>query len=249
MKRLLIILLILFVSIATFLIVIELQFNRLKSSPFFYEKQPQKFWSHRGYSLKEKPYSIHDIQHAVSKGFDGIELDLFYSTELNTFLVAHHEPISDTLFIEDVLDVSRNSIHYWFDLKNLNSQNVDVIIARFLELNISYQLKNQFLVESKNAKNLNKLTEKGIHTCLWLNSPRPQKFIMFHFSKIVNKLTLVLFDFDAISIPYFIYKNKEYQDFYKFNTCTWMGEDMVDLYKNDAANNKQLKIILIDRME
>lgn len=249
MKRVLIILFILFAIILTFFIVVQLQFNGLKSSPFFYKNQTQKFWAHHGYSLKGAPYSILDIQFAVNEGFDGVELDLFYSPELNTFLVAHHEPISDTLLIEDVLDVSGNLIHYWFDLKNLNSQNVGEVIIRLEELNELYQLQHHFMVESKDAKNLQQLTEKGIHTCLWLNSPRPQNFFRFHFWKMVNKITLVFYDYDAISIPYYIYKNKEYQDFYKFNTCTWLGNDMVDLYKNDAANNKQLKIILIDRVE
>lgn len=247
MKRALTILFILIAFVSAIFIGVQFQFNRLKATPFFYENQPQKFWAHRGYTIKGAAYSLNDFQRAIDDGFKGIELDLFYSIELKTFLVAHDIPVEDTLLIEDVLNETKNSFYYWFDLKNLTNQNVDEVITRLEKLNESYQLQHHFMVESKDAKNLHQLTKAGIHTCLWLKTPRPQQFFSFYFWKTINMLTLIYYDFDAISIPYFMYRYQEYESFYKLNTCSWMGEEMVELYINEAVENKQLKIVLIDR--
>ncbi|MBX2959506.1 MAG: hypothetical protein KF732_06065 [Flavobacteriales bacterium] len=247
MKRAFIVLFILIAFVSAIFIVVQIQFNRLKVPPFFYENPPQKFWAHRGYSINGADYSPNNFQLAKNAGFEGIELDLFYSIELKTFLVAHDMPLEDTLLIEDVLDETQNSFYYWFDLKNLNSQNVDEVITQLETLNESYQLQHHFMVESKEARSLYQLTKARIHTCLWLKTPRPQQLFQFYFWKTINMLTLMYYDFDAISIPYFIYRYQEYESFYKLNTCSWMGEEMVELHKNDAANNKQLKIVLVDR--
>lgn len=226
------------------------KFKKHKSDSFLKEYPlNQKMWPHRGYSVINQNYRLEDISLAAQKGFFGIELDLFFSIEKRDFLVTHELPVKDTLWLSDLLNTNKNRFFYWFDLKNLSRDNVDSAFEALQTINKNYRLNNQFFIESKEAKELAILKNKGINTCLWIKTPNKNKLFSYYYWRYKNKWDIVYYDFSTVSFPADLLDKQEYQDYNHLNICTWTNKSDSNQLDDILLNHQQIKVLLFDRVE
>ena len=137
--------------------------NSITQNEFSFDSN--KIWAHRVNTLEE-----------VEKKnilFEGMEIDLIYSSYINNLYVAHNE--SDTLrniLLEDWLKHIPNPEKnwYWLDMKNLNKKNAELIAALLVDILGSYEIMNKTICESKDVKALTVLKNNGIAISYWINS-------------------------------------------------------------------------------
>lgn len=239
---------ILVILIRILIFFVDYQFKQLIMEPSFFNEDTQKFWPHKSYSMKGGQYSIESIQQAKKDGFKGVEIDIQYNRKLKTFLVAHDQTIIDTLLLEELLDVTKNELLYWFDLKYFEDQDEEEILLCFNRINEKYQLQNRFIIESKVSNKLKFLSEQGLNTCLWISTPNPEERLKFYFWNLKNKLAILNGDFNAISMPYDLYKKTDYQEYNHLIIHTWVGNDLLDLDRQKIVDDENLKIVLFDRI-
>lgn len=225
---------------------INYKFNKLEVSATFFNQAQQKFWAHHGFSKKGESYSVQNIEKAFEMGLKGVELDLFYCKDLNSFLVVHDVSEKDTLILDDVLNSVKIKGAFWFDLKNLNKDNSTQVIELLTTLNNKYELKNNYIVESKNAKQLNSLSEAGIYTCLWV-IPTQNKFFTNLYRWFKNKINLLLYNYSAVSMPYYYYAREGRELYGNFPIHTWISSKEFSNNKEVLLKDDKLKVVLFDR--
>lgn len=122
-----------------------------------------KVWAHRANS-KEKLNS-------ALKYFEGVELDLIYDLEDNSFDVNHNLTESISLNFKDYLNSieGKNYPFLWLDMKNLNKENCKQILKKLLLLfkTKKYPL-DKILIESKKVDLLKKFNNTGFKTSFYL---------------------------------------------------------------------------------
>lgn len=116
--------------------------------------------------------TIDDIR-AKEDLFEGIELDIFYSTYQNKLFVCHDEEDTiNNLSLENWLGAFKDPKKhcYWIDIKGLTPNNCDTI-ANLVNLALKqYNIENQSFIESSSSKALIRVKELGMHTSLWVDS-------------------------------------------------------------------------------
>lgn len=247
MKKPLIYFMIVVLILITIQVLINFQFSKIYHSDYFFNDSSNKFWAHRGYLENGESYNINYLSELVKLGFKGVELDLFYDHEIDNLVLAHELPIKRKILLIDYLQSSKNDLKYWFDIKNLSSSNKQEVKNILTDLDLKYDLNNQFIVESKNASSLSFLSSVGIYTCLWVNTPSKQNFMKFNYWQMRNKFNLFFHEFDAISMPYYIYSSGEFKDFHHFPIHTWVGKEKLKEDSLDIFNDSNLKIVLVDK--
>ena len=139
------------------------EFPNSKTSDFSFSSN--KIWAHRVNTFEEV-----EKKHSL---FDGMEIDLIYSSFINNLYVAHNE--SDTLrniLLEDWLKHIPNPEKngYWLDMKNLNKKNAEAIATLLVDILGRYGIQNKTICESKNLKALAVLKNNNIAISYWINS-------------------------------------------------------------------------------
>lgn len=119
-------------------------------------------WSHRGVHLELPENSTQAVGRAIENGFQGVELDAFFDTELG-LIVSHDKPykkVGDSLVVlEDFIHLlDRSTTMLWLDLKNLDLSNVEEVIAALDQATALYpEMRQRILVESAHGRALNRL--------------------------------------------------------------------------------------------
>jgi heptose-I-phosphate ethanolaminephosphotransferase len=126
---------------------------------------PNKIWAHRVNSFKDI-----EEKHLI---FEGLEVDLIYSTDINNFYIAHHD--KDTflgILLEDWIKHIPNPEKnwYWFDLKNLNKKNAEACALLLVKILNRYEVFHKTICESKDVKALAILKREGLAVSYWINS-------------------------------------------------------------------------------
>lgn len=124
-----------------------------------------KVWAHR----------VNDTLNAQSKAqrFDGLELDLIYSSNQNQLFVCHND--EDTLigltlsqYLGAIGHPENNC--FWLDIKNLDSNTADAISALVRQELEPYGLVDRAFLENSNSWALQKVRDHGLHTSLWVDN-------------------------------------------------------------------------------
>jgi heptose-I-phosphate ethanolaminephosphotransferase len=131
--------------------------------PSFYPK----VWAHRANSLGKLS--------EVIGIFPGAELDLVFDEATKRLEVRHPHPppaIDVDLDLEEVLDFLKGrgaETHLWLDLKNLEEDNLDGVLARLSELDQRYDLKDRVIVETTyTGSGFDQFFEQGFYTSYYL---------------------------------------------------------------------------------
>jgi hypothetical protein len=248
-KKVIILFLGLFLSAIVFYFYIDIQFDKQRLSPVFFQNPAHKFWVHKGYTKVDESYQNNHLQQALDDGIIGVELDVYFSAELQQLLVVHDFPIKDTIFLDEYIAPTGNKLKYWFDLKNLKNSNVNQATKAFQEINSRYDLNNQFIIESKEADKLGELSKQGFYTCLWMNTPNKKNLLNYYYRNFRNKYAIVFNHFNAISMPYYVYQSNEYNTYKHLPIHTWVDNKTLQNRKDLILTDDNLKIVLFDRME
>jgi len=105
--------------------------------------------------------------HNSQKHFSGVELDIVYNKNDNTFDVNHPPDKSTGLSLEKYFSVSKkdNNCKYWLDFKNLNIANAKQSAKRLDSITEIYKIaKDRIIVESMSQQLLNSFYLKGFIT-------------------------------------------------------------------------------------
>lgn len=109
--------------------------------------------------------------------FEGVEVDVIYRDSTCLFDVTHD---ADVTFGLDIAPYFRHAAasgtRLWLDLKNLTPQNVAAVERQLALLCTRARLgKSRFIVESRNADALEKLTARGYYTSYYVPYDKPSR--------------------------------------------------------------------------
>ncbi len=213
------------------IVIIELQFRSFSATPY---SANSRIWKHR--VDDEKTLETIDLN-AKNKG---IEIDLYFFE--NNLYVSHDFPLKEKVLLSDFIKKIPNHFQIWFDLKNLNSHNVDQIFNTFQIIDKETPIKQRIFVESQNGGALKKLAQKGIHSIFWI-FPYPKSKLHF-FYNLKNKYYIATSNFIGVSMDYNNYDSRvkdTYQHIPK-HLFTVNDMDRINVFKLDDS----IRIILSD---
>lgn len=226
---------------------INVKFSKLSKSTTFFNEAQNKFWAHHGFSKKGAPYAFKNVEMAFDRGIRGVELDLFYDETLCSFLVVHDMNEQDTLILDQLLSGLTTKGQFWFDLKNLKKGNSSQIIESLIKIEHKHELRNKFVVESKNASELNVLSQLGFFTCLWISTSQNENLIVEFYRNLKNKINLLNNTYSAISMPYYYYQREGKTLYGNFPIHCWVSPEEYEREKEVIIADDKLKIVLFDR--
>jgi hypothetical protein len=138
--------------------------NSIETQQNSFSFPENKIWAHHVNSFKEV-----DKKHYL---FDGLEIDLIYSSYIKDFYVAHDA--ADTLkkimleeWIAKIPNPEKN--WFWFDMKNLNKKNASEIAHLLSNILNKYKIIHKTICEGRNVKALFVLKKKGLAVSYWVS--------------------------------------------------------------------------------
>ena len=139
-----------------------------------------KFWIHRG-GVPEN--SIEGINAALSRGFHGIEIDVFFNESSRQFVVSHDKPTDQTfLTLERVLkEFKETPLKLWIDYKNSDLKHFIKAKNRLKELVLKYGFESRLFIESPHALHQWLLSWSGLNASMWVRGFEKSRiqFLMF----------------------------------------------------------------------
>lgn len=202
---------------------------------FFYENN-DKIWAHRVLTEDEFNNS--------SQVFNGVEIDLYFDSLNNYFLIKHDKIVNNQTLQDFLASVDNGKMFYWFDLKNLSSNNYKKSYNKFLSLDSIFKLNNRIIIESKNINYLSDF--KNFNTSYWL---KDYSFFSSLFNIYKIKSDLIKFSPNAISCDYKsvdFYSNK----FPNYNLICWTNNMNYNKDKKQLGkivSKKNVKIVLVNK--
>ncbi len=163
----------------------------------------KEFWIHRGLynGVTVFENTIAAFDSAKSKGLRGIELDIYYIDSINDFIVTHDIPNTyglPILLLSDVVKRYDTSFYYWFDLKNLCTENQEQIANRFKAIT-PLPVRKKVFIESGAAKPLGYLATLGFNSIYWIQYNRTH-FAKSFLKKMMIKWDCIRYQFDGVSM-------------------------------------------------
>lgn len=134
-------------------------------------------FSHGFRDDKKNSNSIEYIENSIKKNFKGVEIDLYFISEINDFILTHDYKIGEikvkkfTTLNQVFHKFRKNKIIFWLDLKNLNKENH--IKCRDLLTHYKKIYNTDFILESPNYIYLLfiSITSK-IKTSFWIDKKK-----------------------------------------------------------------------------
>ena len=140
-----------------------------------------KVWSARGlYGNGVEQNSIPSIKAAFYEGAMGAEVDIFYDTEMQDYVVSHSRPYSKKdgklLMLGELLDATGKDHYLWLDfkkLRHLTDAEVEQAINRLFEISQKNDLHQRLYVEGEAPVNISRYRQAGFHT-IYDTHPEPE---------------------------------------------------------------------------
>lgn len=196
------------ITLSTKVLVDHLFSQKSLLSPFFYNNC-EKIWGHRGYFKNHDQNSLKAINEAIELGAKGVEIDIYYDTEMNNYVVSHDLPYNmkenRLLLLDNVFSNFGNTNYYWLDFKNLNSiskDNIHNAILKLTTLANQYETKDKIIIESTNAKNLLEFSKERFNTSYWISFDKNTGSLNRWKYLYMLKIKYILGYFSAISMDY-----------------------------------------------
>lgn len=215
-----------------------------------YNYPDSKIWKHRVNSMDEL--------RQTEKSFDGVEVDIIYSSKKNDIYVAHgYEDTVNKLFFDEYLSALEKpeKMYYWIDFKNLNKNNAPKALEIFGSIVDKYNIRDKVIIESNSTGALKIAKENNFHVMLWVEAISYRKNPTFDdtlsvIKKIRSKIELV--EPDAISCVYTMFPilcdSFPNQNIHFWDTQKKFTPDNVEHTKN-LCRSKNVKIVLVDYPE
>lgn len=184
-----------------------------------------KIWAARGiYTNHHEQNSLKSINNAFSLGANGIEVDFFYDSKMDDFIISHGRPKKsndgnliytkkdgEILTLEKVLKTFSKK-YFWLDYKNLDrisKEDTTKAITRLLEITKYNSIRERLYIEGSNPLRLSKYTNSGFKTLLAVR-PLPQNSIFSSISSNIYKLLYYFNNITALAISHGDIKNPYY---------------------------------------
>jgi len=178
-----------------------------KSKNTFYNNKKAKLWAHRGLSINAPENSLESIQAAFENGFKGVEIDLWFNKNTQSFHIHHDYSDSSKLTLNKIMNIYHDKdLKFWLDLKNLNQNNKNDIINNLNKLENTYHIKEKIIIESPQASELNDVEKSGYFTSLYFKPVINTIFIIRFRNIILNLFHLCYYNYSAASMPAGAYK-------------------------------------------
>ena len=212
-----------------------------------YNYPNSKVWKHRVNTTEE----LQQIENV----FDGVEVDIIYSSAKNDIYVAHgYEDTINNLFLDEWLSVLEkpDKMHYWVDFKNLTSQNASKALEKLSSIVDKYDIRDKVFIESWNSNALRKAKNQDFHVMLWVdaisnhNHPTLEDTI-----SIINKIrsNIESLEPDAISCVYTMFPilcdTFPEQNIHFWDTPKAFTPKNVEFTK-EICRNESVKVVLVD---
>ena len=192
------------------------------------------------------------VMNNLSPGTDGLEIDIYFDSTINSFYVYHDSSAMSATKIEELLDIYKRrnlSASIWFDFKNLNNANYNKALFAFIALRKKYNLLNKMIIESPNIKYLPAYCDSGFFTSYYTPFFNPYLLKEKDLEKITDSIAgnLKRYPVSALSGYYFQYPFlKKY--FPDYPILTWASESNFSIvsliFNHSLKEDSHLKIIL-----
>lgn len=199
-----------------------------------------------------KAVDTKELMHKINQANNGIECDVYFNRQKNSFEV-HHDPDRSTGFtLIDLLgDYKQRALRasIWLDLKNLNDSNYLAALGALIILRDQYALTNKLLVESGRADLLTPFSDSGFFTSYYTPLFNPYLISNDEIRHWVDTLSSVISHskVNALSGYYFQYPFL-HQYFPNYPILTWATVDRFSLvnglFKRKVSSAKEVFIIL-----
>ena len=177
-----------------------------------------KVWASRGlYSDWYDKNSIKSMQSAFLNGARGVEVDFYYDSEMDRFIVSHDRPFESSdgtlvytkkngklLTMEKLLETVGEGHYFWLDYKNLDrmsAKEIPYAIERLLSITQKGTIRKRLYIEGSNPLRLSIYTDAGFKTILGihpLSESNPFSSIVINAFKIAYYFTNI----SGIALPY-----------------------------------------------
>ncbi len=142
-----------------------------------------KQWIPRGfYGNGVVENSLRSVRAAFERGAHGVEVDFYYDTSADRFVVSHDGPQIDAqgrqhfvqvdggeLTLDELIQVTGVGHYYWFDFKNLgqlDDEETERAIARLEVIGAIHGVKDRAYIEGSDPLRLARYRRAGFHTIL-----------------------------------------------------------------------------------
>ena len=168
-----------------------------------------KIWSARGiYESRQLQNSIQSINAAFRMDAKGVEIDMFYDSELNNYVVSHDYPYNlkngSVLTLFELLNNLEQIEYIWIDFKKLRKLGKNQLrqaISRLEELSAMFDIKDKFYIEGGDPFNLHKFALAGFNTIFDIH-PLPSSYALSGFMIGLYKVAYWLGGFSVIGLQY-----------------------------------------------
>jgi len=215
-----------------------------QNNKFKYPKS--KVWKHGVYSKYDAA--------KYEKIFDGMEVDLIYSSEKNDIYIGR---IEDDANKNDSFDEwlamleNPSKLRYWIDFKNLSAENCAKAIPILDSITSKYNIKKNVMVESQEIEPLQYARNAGFYVMLWVDDlywRRHEREDSIEVCRSIrNKINIL--NPDAISGSYRMYPilcdTFPKQNIHYWDTPKKYSEENAKFTK-ELCRNKSVKIVLVD---
>ncbi len=157
-----------------------------------------KVWSARGiYSATEEQNSMSSFAQAFQQGAVGVEVDVFYDTGMDDFIVSHDYPYNKKdgklLLLREVFAELGKGHYFWIDFKKLRKLSRDQAKAAAMRLHTiatATGVKKRIYVEGEHPTRLSLFRDSGFNT---LFDTHPEPFGRFLAPVVINLFKMVYY--------------------------------------------------------
>lgn len=234
------------ISIVGFLFVLSLilGLSSCHNNRFKYSKS--KIWKHGVYSKYDAA--------KYEKVFDGLEVDLIYSTDKDDIYIGRIEgdENKNCSFDEWLAMLKKPSkLRYWIDFKNLSADNCEKAIPILDKLTQKYKIKKKVMVESEMLEPLQYARDNGFFIILWVDDLYWRKHEREDSIEVCNTIRNKINTLkpDAISGSYRMYPilcdTFPEQNIHYWDTPKKYSEENANFTRH-LCKNKSIKVVLVD---
>lgn len=207
-----------------------------------------KLWAHRANDTA--------IAQTKKQVFDGLEVDVMYSAEDNELYIGHDEwDGMYKLTLEEWFAAlpEPQKTCYWIDMKNLDTDNAEIIGSKILGITEKFKITDNVMVENTDCAALKIVKEKGLHVILWVyNMYWNDNHIDTATWQKNTKEQIDILEPDALSCEYRMYpllpESFPEQNIHFWHTPAELNDANAELTRT-LCRNKSVKVVLVDYNE
>lgn len=218
-----------------------------------------KVWATRGFVPKGSNWksianSLTSVNEANRLGAKGSEVDVYFDSQLNRFILSHDKPYNlkdgQLLTLETLIDHLPSSFNLWIDFKqmsHLTGKEMEQAVSRLNRLVQNKRDKNTLYIEGESPTNLSYFVDAGYKTILDTH-PLPNSNIASGFVLNIYKIVYYFGDYTVLGLPYSkdnepIYTGKNIKSLDNIPVFIYHVEDNEELFKK-LIMMKDVKVIL-----